>query len=226
MMEIKVIKNILEANDTIAEKNKEIKDSRGLLMVNVIGSPGAGKTSVILKTIEQLADSCGTCGVIEGDITSDLDSRKMAQKGIPVVQINTGGACHLDANMVSKALENLKMEKGILFIENVGNLVCPAEFEVGEDFKVVVSSVAEGDDKPYKYPLIFSKARAVILNKIDLMPYIDFDRNFLYDGVKALNPEAAVFEISAKTGEGSEEWSRWLQKAFQDMVGAGKKREK
>lgn len=213
-MEIKVLKNIMEANDAIAEKNKEIKKSRGLLMLNIIGSPGAGKTSVILKTIEHLG---GVCGVIEGDITSDLDSRKMAERDIPVVQINTGGACHLDANMVYRALDNLEMENGVLFIENVGNLVCPAEFEVGEDFKVVISSIAEGDDKPYKYPLVFSKARAVVLNKIDLLPHMDFNREFFFSGVRALNPEAPVFEVSARTGEGIEAWSRWLQDIFQDL---------
>lgn len=206
-MEIKVLKNILEANDTIAERNRRLKESRNLLMVNIIGSPGAGKTSIILRTIEKLKIPCG---VIEGDIASDIDSRKMAENGIPVVQINTGGECHLDANMVSKGLENIDIKKGLLFIENVGNLVCPAEFEVGEDFKVALISVAEGDDKPYKYPLIFSKARAVLLNKVDLMPYLDFNKDFFYKGIRSLNPEAAIFEVSSKTGEGIDEWCRWL----------------
>lgn len=207
MMEIKVLKNILEANDTIAERNRTAKVSLRLLMVNIIGSPGSGKTSVILKTIERMNLPCG---VIEGDIASDIDSRKMAEKGIPVVQINTGGECHLDANMVSKGLESIDIKEGILFIENVGNLVCPAEFEVGEDFKVALSSVAEGDDKPYKYPLIFSKAGAVILNKTDLMPYIEFDKKFFFDGIKSLNPHVPIFEVSAKTGEGINEWAKWL----------------
>jgi len=208
-MEIPVLKNIMEANDTIAKRNREIVLSRGITMVNIIGSPGAGKTSVILKTIKELSSPAG---VIEGDITSDIDARMMAKNNIPVIQINTGGACHLDANMISNALEGLKFSQGILFIENVGNLVCPAEFEVGEDFKIALCSVAEGDDKPYKYPLVFSKARAVVLNKIDLLPYIDFERQNFYQGVRALNPDAPVFEVSAKTGQGIQEWSQWLER--------------
>jgi len=211
MMEIKVIKNILEANDAIAEKNKEARDRRGLMMVNVIGSPGSGKTSVILKTIEKLGIKCG---VIEGDITSEIDSGKIAEREIPVVQINTGGSCHLDANMINRALQNLDMTDSIIFIENVGNLVCPAEFEVGEDFKVALASVPEGDDKPYKYPLVFCKARAVILNKMDLIPYVDFNKEFFYSGVRALNPGVEVFEMSSKTGEGVKEWSLWLKNQF------------
>lgn len=208
-MEIPVLKNIMEANDAIAKKNRETVLSRGITMVNIIGSPGAGKTSVILKTIKELSSPAG---VIEGDITSDIDSRLMAKNNIPVLQINTEGACHLDANMISSALDSFRFSKGILFIENVGNLVCPAEFEVGEDFKIALCSVAEGDDKPFKYPLVFSKARAVVLNKIDLLPYIDFERQNFYQGVRALNPDAPVFEVSAKTGQGIQEWSQWLER--------------
>jgi len=208
-MEIPVLKNILEANDTIARMNRKTIINRGITMVNIIGSPGAGKSSLILKTVKELSSPTG---VIEGDISSDIDARMMAENNIPVIQINTGGACHLDANMIRNALEAFSFSNGILFIENVGNLVCPAEFEVGEDFKVALCSVTEGDDKPYKYPLVFSKARVVILNKVDLLPYIDFDRKNFYQGVRALNPEAAVFEVSAKTGQGMREWSQWLDR--------------
>jgi hydrogenase nickel incorporation protein HypB len=214
-MEITVIKNILEANDAIALTNKQTAFNRGITMINIIGSPGAGKTSVILKAVEQLSLPVG---VIEGDITSDIDSRMMAENNIPVVQINTGGACHLDANMISKALEGLDFSQGLLFIENVGNLVCPAEFEVGEDFKVALCSVAEGDDKSYKYPLIFSKARAVVLNKIDLLPYLDFDKKIFYQGVRTLNPGAPIFQVSAKTGQGIREWSQWLKQQHHKNV--------
>lgn len=215
-MEIKVIKNILEANEAIAEQNRKLKEEKRLLMVNIIGSPGAGKTSLILKTVEKLGVMCG---VIEGDIASDIDARRLAEGGVAAVQINTGGACHLDANMVHTALKEIDFSSGVLFVENVGNLVCPAEFEIGEDFKVAVVSVAEGDDKPYKYPLVFSKAGAVVLSKVDLLPYIDFNRKFFYDGIRSLNPTVKVFEVSCKSGEGVEEWCAWLRERFRERSG-------
>lgn len=210
-MEIKIIKDVLEANNNIASENKRIKDSRNIFMVNIIGSPGTGKTSFILKAIESLDIPCG---VIEGDITSDIDAKKMAERNIPVVQINTGGECHLNANSINKGLQSIEFDNGILFIENVGNLVCPSEFEVGEDFKLALANVTEGDDKPYKYPLLFTKAKAVVLNKIDMLPYFEFDKKFFYDGVRALNPDAPVFEVSSKTGEGFEELKKWLEEQY------------
>lgn len=214
-MEIKIIKDVLEANNNIAEENKNIKDERNILMVNIIGSPGTGKTSFILKLIDNIDIPCG---VIEGDIASDIDARKMAERNIPVIQINTGGECHLNANSINKALMNFDFHDGILFIENVGNLVCPSEFEIGEDFKLALSNVAEGDDKPYKYPLLFSKAKAVVINKIDLIPYFDFNKKYFYDGVKTLNDNAEIFEVSSKTGEGFEVLSKWLKDRYKEYM--------
>lgn len=214
-MEIKIIKDVLEANNNIAEENKNIKDERKIMMVNIIGLPGTGKTSFILKLIENMDIPCG---VIEGDVASDIDARKMAERNIPVVQINTGGACHLNANSINKALSTLDFEGGILFIENIGNLICPSDFELGEDFKLAMANVAEGDDKPYKYPLLFSKAKAVVINKIDLLPYFDFNKQYFYDGVKTLNDEAEIFEVSARTGEGFEVLAKWLKKKYSEYV--------
>ncbi|SNX53897.1 hydrogenase nickel incorporation protein HypB [Thermoanaerobacterium sp. RBIITD] len=214
-MEIKIIKDVLEANNNIAEENKNIKDERNILMVNIIGSPGTGKTSFILKLIDNIDIPCG---VIEGDIASDIDARKMAERNIPVIQINTGGECHLNANSINKALMNFDFHDGILFIENVGNLVCPSEFEIGEDFKLALSNVAEGDDKPYKYPLLFAKAKAVVINKIDLIPYFDFNKKYFYDGVKTLNDNAEIFEVSSKTGEGFEVLSKWLKDRYKEYM--------
>ncbi|MEG6569690.1 hydrogenase nickel incorporation protein HypB [Thermoanaerobacterium thermosaccharolyticum] len=214
-MEIKIIKNVLEANNNIAEENKNIKDERKILMVNIIGSPGTGKTSFILKLIENMDIPCG---VIEGDVASDIDARKMAERNIPVVQINTGGECHLNANSINKALSSIDFHDGILFIENIGNLICPSEFELGEDFKLAIANVAEGDDKPYKYPLLFSKAKAVVLNKIDLLPYFDFNKQYFYDGVKTLNDKAEIFEVSSRTGEGFEVLAKWLKEIYNQYM--------
>lgn len=211
MEEIVIIRDVLETNKNIASENKAIKDERNILMVNLIGSPGAGKTSFIIKAIEHIKVPCA---VIEGDVTSDIDARKMAERNIPVVQINTGGACHLNAASVNKALQALNFDNGIVFIENVGNLICPSAFELGEDFKLAMANVPEGDDKPYKYPALFSKAKAVVLNKIDMLPYFEFDKKFFYDGVRALNHEAPIFEVSARTGEGFGEFARWLEEEY------------
>lgn len=207
-MEIKIVKDVLEANNYIAKAINEDLTKRNIMMINIIGSPGAGKTSFILKTIEHLDVKCA---VIEGDITSDIDSRKVAAYGIPVVQVNTGGSCHLNANMIDAALKEIPLENAIIFVENVGNLVCPASFDIGEDFKVALSSVTEGDDKPYKYPAIFKKAMVTVLNKIDLVRYVDFDRDYFYKGLKTLNPNGITFEVSSILGDGIREWSEWLE---------------
>jgi hydrogenase nickel incorporation protein HypB len=207
-VEIKIMKDVLEANNYIAKTINEDLTKRNIMMINIIGSPGAGKTSFILKTIEHLEVKCA---VIEGDITSDIDSRKVAAYGIPVVQINTGGSCHLNANMIDAALKVIPLENAIIFVENVGNLVCPASFDIGEDFKVALSSVTEGDDKPYKYPAIFKKAMVTVLNKIDLVRYVDFDRDYFYKGLKTLNPNGITFEVSSVLGDGIREWSEWLE---------------
>lgn len=209
-MEIKVLKNILDANDRLANENHRIFDEKGVTAINIIGSPGSGKTSLILKTIE-LTKGILNIQVIEGDIESSIDAEKINATGSKAVQINTGGACHLDANMIKMSLDEMELKEGILFIENVGNLVCPAEFEIGEDHKVAVISVPEGHDKPYKYPLIFSKASAVVLTKADLLPYIEFDMDYFKEGLKSLNPNYRLFVLSVKTGEGVNDWIEWLK---------------
>ena len=209
-MKIKVVKNILDANDQMAIENKRLFDEAGTITINIMASPGAGKTSLILKTIDLIGLPVA---VVEGDIASTLDAEKVGAKNVPVVQINTGGACHLDAAMIRKAIKNLSLKNArILFIENVGNLVCPASFELGERAKVVVASVPEGDDKPYKYPGMFSAATAVVLNKIDTLPVIDFDLKRFRKGVLAINAGAPIFEVSCKTGEGLSSWITWLKK--------------
>ena len=209
-MKIKVVKNILDANDQMAIENKRLFDEAGIITINIMASPGAGKTSLILKTI----DLTGLpIAVVEGDIASTLDAEKVGAKNVPVVQINTGGACHLDAAMIRKAIKGLSLKNvRILFIENVGNLVCPASFELGERARVVVASVPEGDDKPYKYPGMFSTATAIVLNKIDTLPVIDFDLERFRKGVLAVNAGAPIFEVSCTTGEGLSSWITWLKK--------------
>lgn len=209
-MKIKVVKNILDANDQMAIENKRLFDEAGIITINIMASPGAGKTSLILKTIDLIGLPIA---VVEGDIASTLDAEKVGAKNVPVVQINTGGACHLDAAMIRKAIKGLSLKNvRILFIENVGNLVCPASFELGERARVVVASVPEGDDKPYKYPGMFSAATAVVLNKIDTLPVIDFDLERFRKGVLAVNAGAPIFEVSCKTGEGLSSWITWLKK--------------
>ncbi len=210
-MEIKIMKNILDANDKLAAENREFFSKKKIMAVNIMASPGSGKTSVILKVIENIGKETGI-SVIEGDIASSIDADKIDTLGIPVVQINTGGGCHLDANMIKAAVEDMPVrESSILFIENVGNLVCPSSFDLGESLKLVIASVPEGHDKPYKYTSMFEGADVIILNKVDLMPYIDFDRDSFYKGIRALNEKAPVFEISCRTGDGVKEFTDWLR---------------
>ncbi len=209
-MEIKVIKDILNANNQIAQRNRELLDSHGVLAVNLMSSPGAGKTSLILETLKRLKGKVRT-GVIEGDISSSIDAEKISKEEIPVIQINTGGECHLDANMTSPALSNLHLDNiDLLLIENVGNLVCPGEFELGEHKKAVLLSIPEGDDKPYKYPLMFNIADAVLINKIDLLPYLKFDLEGFTRAVKEINRKAEIFQVSCTTGQGIEHWVSWI----------------
>lgn len=209
-MEIKVLKNILSANDQIASENRRLLDSKGVFALNLMSSPGSGKTTVILETIRRLRDKV-KIGVIEGDIASSIDARKIGEEKVPVVQINTGGACHLDAAMVSTALGSLPLtEVKLLFIENVGNLICPGEFELGERRKVILLSTPEGDDKPYKYPLLFKIADAVLVTKIDLLPYVSFKLEKLTEALRTLNQKAPVFPLSALTGEGMADWTDWI----------------
>jgi hydrogenase nickel incorporation protein HypB len=209
-MEIKVLKNILSANDEIAERNHALLDKNNVFAVNIMASPGAGKTSLILETIRRLKDRI-RIGVIEGDITSSVDAETVGKEGVPVVQINTGGGCHLDANMIRNALGNMTLEDiELLLIENVGNLVCPAEFTIGDHKKVLVSSTPEGHDKPFKYPLMFHTVDVVLLNKADLMPYLDFDLEIFSQAIKGINEKIEVFPISCTSGQGIEQWLSWL----------------
>ena len=209
-MEIKVLKDILNANEQIAERNRQLLDSKGVFAVNLMSSPGAGKTSLILETIRRLKDKTRV-GVIEGDISSSLDAEAIGKEGVPVIQINTGGECHLDANMLSSALSNMPLQDiELLLIENVGNLVCPAEFSLGEDKKVLISSIPEGDDKPFKYPLMFNIADAVLINKIDLLPYLKFDAQGFSQAVRGINEKVEIFQITCTTGQGIQEWVSWL----------------
>jgi hydrogenase nickel incorporation protein HypB len=209
-MEIKVIKDIMGANDQIAQKNRQLFDRHKVFVVNVMASPGAGKTSLILETIRRLKGKVKV-GVVEGDISSSLDAEAISKEDVPVVQVNTGGECHLDANMTSTALGSLPLEDiELLLIENVGNLVCPAEFKLGEDRRVLVSSTPEGDDKPFKYPLMFHEADVVLINKIDLLPYLKFDVDAFAKTIKGINQKAKIFPLSCTTGEGIDNWVDWL----------------
>lgn len=210
-MEIKMMKNLLDANDRLAGENRAFFNEKKITAVNIMASPGSGKTSLILKVIEALGKEIGI-SVVEGDIASSIDADKIDKLGIPVIQINTGGGCHLDANMIKTSVESLEVKNNtILFIENVGNLVCPSAFDLGEGIRMVIASVPEGHDKPYKYTSMFESADVIVLNKVDLMPYIDFDRDSFYRGVKALNEKAPVFEISCRTGEGVEAFIEWMK---------------
>lgn len=209
--ELPVVERILSANDLVARDNRRILDQHGVLAVNVMASPGAGKTSLILRTISGLQDQL-RLGVIEGDVAGRVDADKVAAAGIPVVQINTGGGCHLDAPQVQEALERLPLEAiDLLFIENVGNLICPTGFSLGAHLKVMLANVPEGDDKPIKYPGMFTAVDALVLNKVDLMPYVDFDEEAFRTAFRALNAEASLFPVSCRTGEGIEVWIEWLR---------------
>jgi len=208
---IKVMEDVLGANDVLARKNRERLDRNGTLAINIMSSPGAGKTSFILQTMARLKQEI-SIAVIEGDIACSIDAEKVSEQGIPAVQINTGGGCHLDANMLDKALNVLDL-KGLelLLIENVGNLVCPAEFNLGEHKRVMLLSLPEGDDKPHKYPLMFSTSDVVLVNKIDLLPYLHFDLDAFRRAVTGLNPDVKIMPVSCTTGEGLETWLDWLR---------------
>lgn len=209
-MKIAVQKRILNANDAVAAENRQRLDAAGVLAVNLMASPGAGKTSLILATAGRLPPGVRP-GVIEGDLASRIDADRVAAHDIPVTQINTGGGCHLDAPMVRGALDQLPLaDIAVLFIENVGNLVCPAEFDLGAHLAVVVASAPEGHDKPYKYPGMFARADAVILNKADVLAVFDFDVPYFRQGVRLVNPDAPVFVLSCRTGEGCDAWLDWL----------------
>jgi hydrogenase nickel incorporation protein HypB len=207
---IPVVKEILSANDQVALENNVLLNASDIFALNLMASPGAGKTTFILATHAHLPNGI-TAGVIEGDLASSIDADKMAAHGLPVVQINTGGGCHLDAPMIRTALASLPLEDiSLLFIENVGNLVCPANFKLGSHLNVVVSSVPEGHDKPYKYPTIFAVADVVILNKSDMIEVFEFDVDYFRRGVEVVNPNVPVLVVSGKTGDGIDAWIEWL----------------
>ena len=218
-MQIKVMTNILERNDQVAAALQERFKKAGIFVINLLGSPGCGKTSLLEKTIKALKETL-SIAVIEGDLFTAKDAERIEQHGVPVVQINTGGGCHLDANMIQGVLDCLDLgELDIIVIENVGNLVCPAEFNIGEDCKVTVLSITEGDDKPLKYPLIFKQASAVILNKVDLLPYTNFDLKAAEKDITAIHPGVTLVPVSCQTGEGLETWFNWLIKQVQIKKG-------
>ncbi|MCC5465307.1 hydrogenase nickel incorporation protein HypB [Pelosinus baikalensis] len=218
-MQIKVMTNILERNDQVAAALQKRFEKAGIFVLNLLGSPGCGKTSLLEKTIKALKETL-SIAVIEGDLFTAKDAERIEQYGVPVVQINTGGGCHLDANMIQGVLDCLDLgELDIIVIENVGNLVCPAEFNIGEDCKVTVLSITEGDDKPLKYPLIFKQASAVILNKVDLLPYTNFDLKAAEKDITAIHPGVTLLPVSCQTGEGLEAWFNWLIKQVQIKKG-------
>lgn len=211
-MEIPVIRNVLEANGKMAAQLRALFARHGVLVLNLISSPGAGKTSLLERTLSDLREEF-RMAVIEGDLQTDNDARRVAATGARAVQINTEGGCHLDSNMVMDALAQLDpAAMDILFIENVGNLVCPVEFDCGEDAKVALLSVAEGDDKPEKYPLLFNLAACMVLNKVDLLPYVDFDMGRARDFATRLNKDLTICEVSCRTGQGLEDWYGWLRR--------------
>lgn len=218
-MTVKVItvgEDILGANDEKARANKSRLDKYGILTINIMSSPGAGKTSLILSTIKHLRKRT-RIAVIEGDVASSVDADKVNELGIPVVQINTAGGCHLDANMVEKALNDLPLkDTDLLFIENVGNLICPNAFALGEDRRVMIASLPEGDDKPHKYPAMFADTNVILLNKVDLQPYLDFNTDAFNKVVTGLNPDVTIFPVSCKTGAGMAAWFAWLESAVKD----------
>lgn len=215
VLKVNLMENIHEENDHIAAHTNEDLTEQGIFVVNVMGAPGVGKTTTLKNIIKRL--STRKPYVIEGDIESDLDTKDLRSLGIDTFQINTFGACHLDAPMVHNSVQNMKFDqKGILFIENIGNLVCPAEFSIGEHCKMLISTVTEGSDKPYKYPLAFEKADVIILNKVDLIPYLNFDEEFFMKGVRALNKEVPVFKVSGTTGEGFDEVAAWMEQRAEE----------
>jgi len=208
---VPVVRNILQANERIAAENRRRFDEAGMYVLNLMSSPGAGKTSLLEKTIEALSGRIGIA-VIEGDLQSSYDAERIQSKGVQAVQINTDGGCHLDGNMIQIALDSLDLSPvDLLIIENVGNLVCPAEFNLGEHDKIMILSVTEGDDKPLKYPLMFQLCSVLLVNKIDLLPYTDCDMGKIHERARQLNGNQKVFEISCRTGEGFAPWLAWVE---------------
>ena len=220
--QVSVVESILSANDQLAAANRERFREAGIYVLNVMASPGAGKTSLIGRTVEALRDEV-RIGAVDGDIATSLDADRIAALGVPAVQINTGGSCHLDAAMLQSALPQLALaELDLLIVENVGNLVCPATFDLGADKSVLIASVPEGDDKPYKYPVMYRGVDVLILNKMDVLEAFDFDVDYFRQGVEVLNPGLAFFPLSCKTGDGLDAWTAWLREEMKRYSSGGR----
>jgi hydrogenase nickel incorporation protein HypB len=209
---LRVEQDLLARNDTLAAGNRRHFASHGVLALNLVSSPGAGKTTLLVETLRRLLPDT-TAAVIEGDQETTADADRIRATGAPAIQVNTGRGCHLDAAMVDRAFNELHFSNGLLFIENVGNLVCPAGFDLGEAHKVVIASVTEGEDKPLKYPNMFAASSLMLVSKVDLLPHLDFDVETLIDNARRVNPGIAVIPVSATTGEGLERWLKWIEAA-------------
>ncbi len=213
---ISVVEKVHSANDQLASENKQQLDQAALFSLNIMASPGAGKTSLIEKTLQLLKHDY-KIAAIDGDVATSIDADRAAEAGATAVQINTGGQCHIDAHMLRNALKELDLDEfDLLLVENVGNLICPASFKLGTDKNVLIASIPEGDDKPYKYPAMYQDVDALIINKIDLLPYVKFDMDYFQAGVQMLNPDLITFPISCTTGEGIEEWVNWVTEHIKD----------
>lgn len=218
MPKVTIAQNILAANDTVAEEIQQLLATRGIRTINIMSSPGAGKTTLLERTIGRLRGQLGI-GVIEGDIETTADAERIEATGAETVQINTRGACHLEAHMIRAALSEIDLAHiGLLFIENIGNLVCPAAWNLGEDTRVVVVSTTEGDDKPAKYPQMFAVSQVMVVNKLDLLPYVDFNLEKAKRQALAINPHLRIFEVSCRTGEGLDVWCEWLVEFAHGMI--------
>ena len=216
-MKVTVVKKVLDANDRIAEDNRKLFDQHKIFVINLMSSPGAGKTSLVEQTIKAIKNKY-KIAVIEGDIQDTYDADRIAKLKIPVVQINTGGACHIDGNMIREAFPSFDLKKiDLLIVENVGNLVCPAEFKIGENIKVMLLSTPEGADKPSKYPLMFQESAALLINKMDLISYVDFDLKKARRDSLSLNKKLKIFEVSCKTAAGLEAWIAWLTQRIDEF---------
>lgn len=211
-MEIKVMKNILDRNQNRADEVRSLLAEKRVVMINLISSPGAGKTTLLEKTLGELVQKY-RIAVIEGDITTDRDARRLEKHNIPIVVINTEGGCHLDSHSISKALDSFNLDElDVIFVENVGNLICPSQFDLGETFKLAIASTTEGDDKPAKYPMLFREARAVLLNKTDLIPYTNFSLENFKKDLQMINAALPLLEISCTRGDGMQEWLEWIRR--------------
>ena len=219
MKQIQVKKNILQSNDALADKNRELLNQTGIFTINLLGSPGAGKTSVLEQMIRNMKQQTAMA-VIEGDLYTTKDAERIEAHGIPVIQVNTVGACHLDAAMIGEALDHLELESiNFLVIENVGNLVCPASYDLSEDMRITVLSITEGNDKPLKYPSMFQRSDMLIVNKMDLIQYTNFSMEELYQDIRSLNKDMKIFEVSCADGEGFDDLCQYLQQRIIDKGG-------